>query len=105
MRWGANPDNLKGIINWIHSASVPTPIPPLWRGSRVSRLFTEKLDKGHAKGLTDKEMRTLACWVDLGIPFCGTYDEGACWTVEERKRWDYAVQKRARNVTKGEPRR
>ncbi len=99
-RWIANPDNPR--VNWIHSASVPTPIPPLWRGSRTSKLFTDRLDKGHAPGLTDKELRTLACWVDLGVPFCGDYAEGACWNEDDCRRWSYYSEKRARDKTKGE---
>ena len=91
MRWTANPGDPKGCVNWIHSASVPTPIPPLVNGSRVSRLFTEKLDKGHCKGLTDAEKRTIACWIDLGVPFCGDYEEGAAWTPKEPS-WKYATQ-------------
>ena len=92
--WRANPDDKNGYVNWIHSASVPTPIPPLVNGSRVSRLFTEKLDKGHCKGITDAEKRTIACWIDLGIPFCGDYEEGADWTDAERKRWETCCRKR-----------
>ena len=94
LRWTADPNNPKGFVNWIHSASVPTPLPPLTYGSRVSRLFTERLDKQHCKALTDVEKRTLACWVDLGIPFCGDYEESANWNEEERARWEYFKRKR-----------
>lgn len=103
--WTANPDSHKGYINWIHSASVPTPIPPLVNGSRVSRLFTEKLDKGHAKGITDDEKRTIACWVDLGIPFCGDYFEANAWNEKELGRWDYFSCKREKFATADERRR
>ncbi|MGN0846150.1 MAG: hypothetical protein ACI4RA_02050, partial [Kiritimatiellia bacterium] len=98
--WFGNPDH--PMVNWIHSASVPTPIPPLWRGSRTSRLFTEKLDQGHAPGLTEAELRALACWVDLGVPFCGDYEEANIWTEEERGRWRACVEKRCRHATPGE---
>jgi len=103
--WRANPDDPNGYVNWIHSASVPTPIPPMANGSRVSRLFTEKLDRRHAKGITDKEKRTLACWVDLGVPFCGDYEEGCAWDDKDHKRWEYYSQKREKYVTADERRR
>ena len=103
--WRANPDDRRGYVNWIHSASVPTPIPPLSYGSRVSRLFRERLDMGHAKGVTDAEMRTLACWVDLGVPFCGDYVEGNAWNEKERERWAYFSRKRERYATADERRR
>ena len=101
--WGANPNNPKGYVNWIHSASEPTPIPPLVNGSRVSRLFTEKLDKGHCKDLTDAEKRIIACWIDLGVPFCGDYFEANAWDEKELERWKYFSEKRKRFVTEGEP--
>ena len=94
MRWAANPDDRNGYVNWIHSASAPTPLPPLSNGSRVSRLFTEKLDKGHCSGVTDAEKRTLACWIDLGGPFCGDYEEANAWNEKERERWKCSSRKR-----------
>ena len=30
-----------------------------------------------AVGGTEGEKRLLACWTDLGVPFCGDYEEGA----------------------------
>ena len=101
-RWVANPYAKNGYVNWVSSASEPTLIPPLKYGSRTSRLFTERLDKGHAKGITDEEKRVLACWVDLGVPFCGDYEEGAAWNEQERAFWDYYTKKRAAFATRAE---
>ena len=101
-RWAADPYAKSGYVNWISSASEPTLLPPLTHGSRISRLFTERLDKGHAKGITDAEKRTLACWVDLGVPFCGDYEEGAVWSEEERAFWSYYTKKRAEFATAAE---
>ncbi len=71
----------------------------------MSRLFTERLDKGHARGITDEEKRTLACWIDLGVPFCGDYEEGNAWDEKDRQRWEYYSQKREKFVTADERRR
>ena len=101
-RWVGDPYAKNGYVNWISSASEPTLLPPLTHGSRISRLFTERLDKGHAKGITDAEKRTLACWVDLGVPFCGDYEEGAVWSEEERAFWSYYTKKRAEFATAAE---
>ena len=95
----ANPDDKNGYVNWIHSASAPTPLPPLTNGSRVSRLFTELLDKSHAKGVTDAEKRKLACWIDLGVPFCGDYTESNTWNAHELERWKYFSRKREKYAT------
>jgi hypothetical protein len=102
--WVANPDAKDGYVNWIHSASVPTPIPPLVNGSRVSRLFTERLDKGHAKGVTDAEKRIIACWIDLGVPFCGDYFEANAWDEADLRRWNYYSGKREKFMTGAERR-
>ena len=101
-RWVADPYAKNGYVNWISSASEPTLLPPLTHGSRISRLFTERLDRGHAKEITDAEKRTLACWVDLGVPFCGDYEEGAVWSEEERAFWSYYTKKRAEFATAAE---
>ena len=101
-RWVGDPYAKNGYVNWISSASEPTLLPPLTHGSRISRLFTERLDKGHAKGITDAEKRMLACWVDLGVPFCGDYEEGAVWSEEERAFWSYYTKKRAEFATAAE---
>ncbi len=91
--WSGNPDHK--ILNWINSASVPTPLPPYFKGSACSELFTRKFDKeGHAKNLTESEQRQLACWVDLTVPFCGDYEEGALWNEKDRKLWERGVNKR-----------
>ena len=100
MAWSGNPDH--PMLNWISSGSVPTPHPPLTRGSRTSRLLSEKLDKGHAKGLTDAELRLFACWIDLGIPFCGDYEEANLWNDADRARWKGCCEKRRAGRTAGE---
>ena len=93
--WSGNPDH--PMLNWISSGSVPTPHPPLTRGSRTSRLLLEKLDKGHAKGITDAELRLFSCWIDLGVPFCGDYEEANLWNDADRARWKTCVEKRRRD--------
>ena len=98
--WSAAPDHK--MLNWVSTGSVPTLLPPLSRGSRTSLLFTRKLDKGHAPGLTDADLRTLACWVDLEVPFCGDYEEANLWNEDQRRRWREGVEKRRRDATAAE---
>lgn len=97
--WSGHPDD--PVLNWISSGSVPTLHAPRTRGSACSRLFTEKLDKGHVQGLTDAEARTLACWVDLGVPFCGDYLESCLWNEADRARWDACMRKRSASDAAG----
>ena len=99
--WVADPAH--PVVNWVDNGSTVSLAPPLWRGSLKSTLFTEKLDRGHAPGLTDEEYRTLARWVDLGVPFCGSYDERADWTSTDHELWNRGLARRARFRTDGEP--
>ena len=99
----ADPDAKNGYVDWIGAASVPTPLPPLANGSRVSRLFTERLDKGHCKDITEAEKRVIACWIDLGVPFCGDYSEANAWNKTDLERWNYFTRKRKCFATPGEP--
>ncbi len=99
--WVADPAH--PVVNWIDNGSTASLAPPLWRGSLKSSLFTEKLDRGHAPGLTEAEYRTLACWVDLGVPFCGAYDERADWSPADHEFWNRGLARRARFCTDGEP--
>jgi hypothetical protein len=55
------------------------------------------LDKGHKDvKMTDEEMRKIRCWIDLGVPHWGTYQEAYpgsesnltyrnTWQVQEKK--------------------
>jgi len=99
--WVADPAH--PLVNWIDSGSTPSLVPPRWRGSAKSKLFTEMLDRGHAPGLTAAECRTLACWVDLGVPFCGAYDERNDWSRADHEFWNRALIRRMRFRTQGEP--
>ena len=83
-------------LNWVNGGSEPTPIPPKRLGAGCSRWFTERLEKGHCRDLTDAERRRLALWVDLGVPFCGDYDEAADWTPGDWAQWNEAVRRRER---------
>lgn len=94
--WSGAPDHK--VLNWISTGSVPTPHAPRTRGSGASALFA-KLDAGHAPGLTEEEKRLLACWTDLGVPFCGDYEEGAAWSDADRARWETCRRKRTAFLT------
>ena len=92
-RWSGRDED--PMLNWICAASEPTVLKPYHRGSNASRLF-KMLDAGHAKGITADELARLAMWVDLAVPFCGTYDEEANWTEREYELYERLLEKRAR---------
>ncbi|MBP8802197.1 MAG: hypothetical protein KBI41_11745, partial [Kiritimatiellae bacterium] len=63
-------------------------------GSATSKLFNERLDKGHCKTLKPDDLARLALWVDLGVPFCADYTEAAAWSPEEWEKHRRAMAKR-----------
>ncbi len=60
-------------VKWISTMSVAEILDPYYSGSFKSLLYT-KLRSGHGN-LTESQIRTIACWIDLAVPCFGTYDE------------------------------
>jgi len=81
-------------LNWVSSQSVPSMIPPYFRGSSQSAWF-KRLRKGHGK-MTRKELDLFAAWIDLGVPFCGDYVEANAWTDDEFNHYLQMQRKRER---------
>lgn len=86
------------LVNWPGMQSVPTLLPPYFRGSATSQLM-KMLEKGHGKTkLSQKELNIIACWIDLQVPYCGDYKEANIWTAEEMEYYDYYLDKRIKNA-------
>jgi hypothetical protein len=52
---------------------------------------------GHAGlELTREELDKMACWIDLGVPFCGDYREACAWPPEAQAEYAYYQHKRDR---------
>ena len=87
-----NPD--RAIVNWISAQSRPTMLPPYYRGAAKSKLF-EVLEKGHFDTrLSREELDKIACWIDLGVPYCGDYTEANAWTEGETSKYARFQKKR-----------
>ncbi len=82
-QWQGKPDNR--YINWLSSMSNAGIIAPYSFGSSQSPLV-KMLREGH-KGvkLTDKELRTIAAWIDLCVPCYGEYDTNNHWDAAEKR--------------------
>lgn len=82
------------MVNWIDAQSAPEPLPPGFAGSARSGLLA-LLESGHqGVKLSAEELATIACWIDLGVPYCGDYGEANTWTREQRRVYGRALQKR-----------
>ena len=44
--------------------------------------------------LTRQELETIACWIDLLVPFCGDYREANAWSQEDLELYARAEAKR-----------
>jgi hypothetical protein len=82
------------FLNWIDAQSVPPVLPPYSFGAAKSQ-FLKLLKEGHKEvRLSGEEYDKLACWIDLGVPFCGDYAEANAWSDEEIQRYETFVKKR-----------
>jgi hypothetical protein len=77
------------LLTWVHPASLPAMLPPYSCGSSQSK-FMDYLESSHYDvRLTDAEKRTVACWIDLAVPFCGSYGQANAW---DRLEWRSFIQ-------------
>ena len=89
-----NPDH--PLVNWIDSMSGPALLPPRHRGAATSGLMA-LLKEGHeGVELDAAELETIACWIDLLVPYCGDYLEHNTWSDEERAFYESFAAKRRR---------
>ena len=82
--------------SWVSPQSAPPMLAPYSAGAAKSRLI-EMLTEGHENvELSVAEMHTIACWIDLGVPFSGDYTEAMAeehlpayerW-LSKRKLWE-----------------
>ena len=82
-------------VNFAHGRGFAPFKPPYSFGAARSSVW-QMLKKGHhGVALTDAELRTFACWIDLAIPFCGSYTEHNDWNDWYCQRYQYMSNKRA----------
>jgi len=84
------------LVNWVGAQSVPEMLPPYFAGAARSRLLTVLEHGHHGVRLAPHELETLACWIDLQVPFCGDYQEASQWTDEEQRTYHRFLEKRQR---------
>ncbi len=67
-------------INWIPMAiSFPPLLPPYYWGSTKSALMNYLEPSHYSVKLSDREKKRIACWIDLCVPYCGSYMEANKW--------------------------
>jgi hypothetical protein len=81
-------------IQWLGVRSRSEMLPPYHTGACKSPLMKYLESDHYGVQLADWEKRTIACWIDILIPFCGSLVQANTWTEAERKEYLYYVEKR-----------
>lgn len=82
------------LVNWVESQSVPPMMAPYACGSARSKLMSMLRNRHGDVALSPRELDMIACWIDLGVPFCGDYREANAWTEGEKARYEKFLAKR-----------
>lgn len=69
----------KGVINWLHVSSCCAMLPPYSYGSASSPLLDYLEPSHYGVQVSDAEKRKVACWIDLNVPYCGSWMELNFW--------------------------
>ena len=69
----------KGIVNWLHVSSACGMLPPRAYGSTSSPLMKYLEPSHYGVKLTQEEKERVACWIDLNVPFAGSWMELNYW--------------------------
>jgi hypothetical protein len=84
------------MVSWVSAQSSPPMLEPYHAGSARSALM-KLLEEGHeGVKLSPDELKTIACWIDLLVPFCGDYNQENCWNERDVKKYNHYLEKRRR---------
>ena len=75
------------LVNWVHPESMSAMLSPYACGSTQSKLMDYLEPSHYDVRLKDVERRIVACWIDLAVPFCGSYAQANTWDRQEWRWW------------------
>ncbi len=81
-------------MTWLKPRSRAVMLPPYHTGACKSRIMDYFEPSHYDVKVSEDEKRTFACWLDLLIPFCGSYTQHNTWTDAEKAEYDYFQEKR-----------
>ncbi|NLY00875.1 MAG: hypothetical protein GXY83_32695 [Rhodopirellula sp.] len=82
------------LVNWVSPQSRAPMLPPYACGSTQSKVMDYLEPSHYSVQMTDADKRVIACWIDLAVPFCGSYAQANTWSKEQKDRYDYFQKKR-----------
>lgn len=88
------PGDCDPLLSWLSPMGPETMLPPYHTGAAKSRLVALLREGHHDVRLSREEGDKIACWIDLGVPYCGDYSEANAWTAQEVAEYEKRVQQR-----------
>jgi hypothetical protein len=88
-----NPDK-NPWMTWLKPRSRAVMLPPYHTGSGKSKIMAFFEPSHYGVKVSENEKRTFACWLDLLVPFCGSYTQHNTWTDAETAEYSYFQEKR-----------
>lgn len=88
-----NPDK-NPWMTWLKPRSRSVMLPPYHTGSAKSKIMDYFEPTHYGVKISENEKRTFACWLDLLVPFCGSYTQNNTWTDAEKAEYGYFQEKR-----------
>lgn len=88
-----NPDN-NPWMTWLKPRSRAVMLPPYHTGASKSKIMDYFEATHYGVKVSENERRTFACWLDLLVPFCGSYTQHNTWTDAEKAEYGYFQEKR-----------
>ncbi len=81
-------------VNFSHGRADAYFHPPYTFGAATSAYYQMLVKGHHGVTLADAERRALALWIDLCVPFAGSYFEANTWDANHFNRYAYFQNKR-----------
>ncbi|MDR2116502.1 MAG: hypothetical protein LBP87_08975, partial [Planctomycetaceae bacterium] len=81
-------------IQWLEVRSRSEMLPPYHTGSSKSPLMKYLEPDHYDVHVSDTEKQTVACWIDLLVPYCGAYHQANTWSAKDKQDYLYYLEKR-----------
>jgi hypothetical protein len=91
-------DAFSKYVNWMPAEDSPLIQPPNRFGSGKS-LLDSHLEKGHqGVKITEEDLRRIRCWIDIGVPRYGRYQDAFPGTESNLKYRDAWIAQEKKNI-------
>jgi len=75
------------LVDFPHACGVPEMIPPYNEGASNSKLMQYLEPSHYGVQVSQEEKERIACWIDLLVPYCGSWMEANTWDACFNHHW------------------